>query len=67
MTGNAAAVFVLIALALFVVTFTIGPIFTIWALNLVFGLEIPLTFKTWVAVLWLTLVLHGVKASSSKS
>jgi len=30
-----------------------GPIITIWALNLLFGLTIPSTFATWFAVLWL--------------
>ena len=42
----------------------IGPIFTIWAANLLFGLAIPVTFGTWAAALWLAFV---VKSSPSKS
>ena len=30
-----------------------GPIITIWALNLLFGLTIPTTWATWFATLWL--------------
>lgn len=51
-------VFILGLMALFLI---FGPIFTIWALNTVFGTEIPMTFKTWCAVVWLLTVLHGFK------
>jgi len=30
------------------------PMITIWALNTLFGLQIPTTFATWFATLWLT-------------
>jgi len=33
-----------------------GPLFTIWALNLVFTLNIPVTFWTWLSVFWLQLL-----------
>lgn len=36
-----------------------GPIFTIWSLNTLFGLNIPINFSTWVAVNWLAFVLRG--------
>ena len=37
----------------------VGPIFTIWSLNTLFGTEIPIDFKHWVAVLWLATLLRG--------
>lgn len=44
-----------------------GPYITIWSLNTVFGLQIPFTFKTWVAVNWILLVLHGITLKFKKS
>lgn len=41
-----------------VVLVLIGPFITIWALNTLFGLGIAYTFWTWVAVVWLGLVLQ---------
>jgi hypothetical protein len=44
----------------------IGPFVTIWALNTLFGLGIAYTFWTWVAIVWLGLVLQtkiGKKSS----
>lgn len=38
-----------------------GPLLTIWSLNLLFGLQIDYSFKSWVAVLWLMVVLHSFK------
>lgn len=38
-----------------------GPFFTIWSVNTLFALEIPYTFKTWCAVLWLITVFHGIR------
>ncbi len=43
-----------------------GPIFSIWSLNLLFGLGIPVTFKTWCATLWLAIVVSGTVKASSK-
>jgi hypothetical protein len=52
---------VVFIIGLMILFLIFGPIFTIWALNTVFGTEIPTTFKTWVAVVWLLTVLHGFK------
>lgn len=44
----------------------VSPLFTIWSLNTLFGLGIPLTWKTWAAVVWLITMLHGLKVSVGK-
>jgi len=44
-------------LAFVVFVFTIGPACTIWALNTLFSLEIPLNFQTWCSMAWLHLIL----------
>lgn len=31
----------------------LGPVITIWALNVVFGLNLVTNFATWFAVFWL--------------
>jgi len=59
--GKALAVLFIIILTLILVVF--GPFFTIWSLNTIFGLEIAYTFKTWVAVIWLITIIHGIKIS----
>ena len=43
---------------LLLVLIAVGPFITIWALNTLFGLGIAYTFWTWVAVVWLGLVLQ---------
>jgi hypothetical protein len=50
--------------AVIVVLLALGPFATIWALNLLFHLEIPYTFWTWLAVFWLQLLF--AKTGSSK-
>lgn len=37
---------------------SIGPIFTIWSLNTLFSLNIPINFYTWVSMAWLLLILN---------
>ena len=54
---------VLIVLILIVAFVFIGPIFTIWALNAVFGLSIEVTIWTWLSVAWLHLVISAGKSS----
>ncbi len=46
--GGAFLIFVVFAIVIFV------PWFTFWAINVLFGIKIVLTFKTWLAcmVLW---------------
>jgi hypothetical protein len=34
-----------------------APLITIWALNILFGLTIPINLSTWFATLWITLVI----------
>ena len=34
-----------------------GPIATIWALNTLFSLSIPVSIETWLASFWLTSIL----------
>lgn len=52
------AIGVLISLLL---ALTVGPFFTIWSLNTLFRLEIEYSFKSWMAVLWLLTVFHGIR------
>lgn len=52
---------------LILVFFVFGPIFTIWALNLIFGLSIPLNFWTWLSVFWLHMVINSRSSSVSSS
>lgn len=52
---------------LIVALIVVGPIFTILALNTLFPvLAIPFTFQTWLAAVWIGLLV-GTKSSSSKS
>jgi hypothetical protein len=44
----------------------IGPFFTIWSLNTIFGLTIDYSFKTWIAVAWLTFIIHGIQTSTKE-
>ena len=39
----------------------VGPLFTIWSINCLFGTEIPVNFSTYCAVVWLMTVVHGIK------
>ena len=42
-----------------------GPIFTIWSLNLLFGLTIPLTIWTWLSTAWLSAFFASFKVKRS--
>lgn len=53
--GIAACILFCIALAIF------APLGTIWAINALFGLAIPFSFKTWCASILLFGVLRGGK------
>lgn len=58
------------ALALFtfiIAAIIFGPLVTIWALNLLFGLKIAFTFWTWLATLWITAIFGGAKYFTRKS
>ena len=54
---NAIYVILLIALAVALIIF--GPIFTIWALNLLFGTGIMVNFFTWLSMVWLQILVGG--------
>lgn len=43
-----------------------GPLATIWSLNTLFGLAIPVSFDTWMATFWLATVISGGAASLSR-
>jgi hypothetical protein len=55
----ATAVLAYTALLLFICG--VGPFFTIWSINTLFHLGIECTFKTWIAVNWLIMMLHTVR------
>jgi hypothetical protein len=55
------AIVVLSLFTLLLFFLILGPIFTIWSINVVFKLEIPVNFKTWIAVLWIMTVIHGIR------
>lgn len=60
------AFYLLVAVVVLVIVIA-GPFWTIWALNLLFGLSIPITFKTWLAVTWLEIVLTASAKAGSKA
>jgi len=43
------------------------PFATIWSLNIIFGLQIGYSFKTWVAMAWLITVIHGLRYGKGNS
>lgn len=49
---------------LLVLLFVLAPVFTILSLNTVFALSIPVTFWTWLSVVWLQAVTFGGVAAS---
>lgn len=61
MNAFEAVFLVLLILALVV----LGPIFTIWALNALFGFGIAPTFGNWLAMAWIHIVFGSAAASSS--
>jgi len=44
----------------------VSPLVTIWSLNLLFGLAIPVTFKTYLAVAWLQTIVYGQTVSNNR-
>lgn len=55
----------LIALAALVVVF-LWPLAMIWSVNVLFGTEIPLSFRTWLATVILVSLLRLCVISSKK-
>lgn len=65
MSNTAALVGVIFGIiVVLIVAIIFGPIITIWALNTVFGLGIAYTFKTWLAVLFLTALFAPKQVSN---
>lgn len=59
-------------LALLIVIFigtwvVMAPIVTIWSLNALFSLEIPINLGTWFAVIWLVFLLKEAPFNASKN
>ena len=44
--------------------FMVGPIFSIWSINCLFGTEIVLNFQNWCAMAWIIVVVNGVRSSN---
>jgi len=56
----------ILIILLIIALIAIGPLLSIWALNTLFALAIPFTWKTWLAALILGGVVKGSSSSSSK-
>ena len=62
------AIFVVVLLVVVIVALiVIGPLFSIWSLHTLFALEIPFSFKTWVAMIWVHTILHGIRTTFKKT
>lgn len=55
---------IVLVILLVLALITMGPIFTIWSLNTLFGLGIPLTIWTWLSALWLGMVVASTQVRS---
>jgi len=53
-----------VLLAIIVALVIGGPLVTIWALNVLFGLSIEFSLQTWFAVVWLGGLLSGAISGS---
>ena len=51
----------LIMFVLMVLVVVVGPVFSIWALNTLFGLGIQLSTGSWFAMAWLHILLVRTK------
>jgi len=51
--------------ALLLLGFT--PVITIWALNTLFGLSIPVTLATWGSVVWIKMIFVGLISNVGKN
>lgn len=52
-------------IAALLVLLVISPLITIAALNVLFGLSIPITFGTYFSTLWLTLMITASKRNTT--
>ncbi|MBU8921720.1 MAG: hypothetical protein KOO63_07855 [Bacteroidales bacterium] len=51
------SILALVVVVIVAIIFT--PMFTIWAINALFSLNIELTLGTWLAALWVNGILYG--------
>lgn len=66
MTDLTGFLLIFLTVLFFIVMLVLGPILTIWSLNLLFGLSIPVTIKTFFATMWLCM-FFGARASLKRS
>tara|TARA_R110000824_G_scaffold218435_3_gene405084 strand:+ start:13931 stop:14164 length:234 start_codon:yes stop_codon:yes gene_type:complete len=52
-------ILILLVIALILTLLVFGPIVTIWAMNLLFGTTIQITWGTWFAALWISAIVSG--------
>jgi len=67
MTDSEKIIAALAILAFVMFMLIVGPFFSIWSINCLFGTEIPLTFKTWCSMAWVLFIIHSVRISTKKS
>jgi len=56
---------ILFGIAVIVLLVIFGPLVTIYALNTLFGLGIPVTLGTWFSAFWLAAIVGGSGFRSS--
>jgi hypothetical protein len=66
MSDGSAGLLITGIIALVIVLLVFGPMLTIWALNTLFGLGIPVNLATWFACLWLAGIVGATSYSSGK-
>ena len=63
--GASVGAVVLVLLLIAIIVFQ--PFIIIWAINVLFGVGIPYTFKTWLAMFTIIMVIRSNSAASSNS
>lgn len=56
----------IIVVTLVLILLTVGPIFTILALNSLFNFQIEINFNHWLAAFWLGALVYGARTSKGK-
>lgn len=56
---------ILLIVAFAILLVICGPLATIWSLNTLFGLAIPISVDTWIATFWLATIVTGGAATFS--
>ena len=59
---------ILFGIALFLFLLVIGPVFTVWSIQILFRSEtLELNFESWCAAAWLLMILNGLKIGVKKN